>query len=94
MSVAAAGALAAALEASAGSLREVTLGGHRFEKEEAMATVLDGVAKCSGLEVLDLTNTSLGGPGGSAVAEVMRTCTSLHTVQLEDCTLEEDGCME
>ena len=48
------------------------------------------------LEELDLTNTTLGEEGGGALRRLLDGSAalrgSLHTLKLEDCSLEEDGC--
>ena len=54
---------------------------------------MSGVASAKGLEVLDLTNSSLGPEGGACVARVLSSCAAVHTLSLEDCGLEEEGCV-
>ena len=89
----AATALRKALEAHGSGLKSVKLMCHRFESDSGMEEVLSGLTSVKGLEELDLTNSSLGPDGGAVVARVLGACTTIHTLKLEDCGLEEDGCL-
>ena len=94
VSDAAAGALGAALAGGASSLRVVKLVGHRFGSASAMRAVLGGLSGGGCLEELDLTNSSLGVEGGAALRGVLSGCaSSLQVLKLEDCGLEEEGCL-
>ena len=96
VSDAAAAALGDALAAHGGSLKVLRLVGHRFESPDAIEAVLGGIGKgCKGLEELDLTNSTLGADGGASLKALLASdaCKGVHTIRLEDCSLEEEGCL-
>ena len=94
VSAAAAPALKAALEAHGKSLKIIKLVGHRFESDAAMYEILDSLSSATGLEEIDLTNTSLGTQGGVALARLLEArASTVHTLKVEDCGLEEPGCL-
>ena len=88
----AAKALAEMFSSCAGSLKRVVLCDHRFDSPETLRQLLSGLSGNVSLEELDMTNSSLGADGGMALASVICGCSSLRSLSLEDCMLEEAGC--
>ena len=82
-----AAALASVLRASGGSLREVRLIGHRFDEASSVGLVLGGLEGCTGLQELELTNSSLTEDGGESLAAAIGSLPSLRVLLVEDCCL-------
>ena len=92
VSAEAAGPLAAALGKVAASVKRLTLLEFRFASPAVASEVVGALASFTKLEELDLTNSSLGPEGGGSLGAALLGITSLRTLKLEDCELEDDGC--
>ena len=58
---------------------------------DGIAALVRGLAACKGLEYLDLQDNAFGEQGSDAMAETLRQWPLLHTLNLSDCVLAEEG---
>lgn len=73
-----------------GGLREIHMPQNGIRTDGISKLVL-GISECKGLEYLDLQDNTFGELGSKTMAEVLDQWPSLHTLNLADCILAEEG---
>lgn len=58
---------------------------------DGIAALVRGLAECKSLEYLDLQDNTIGDLGATTMAEVLPHWSALHTLNLSDCVLAEEG---
>lgn len=58
---------------------------------DGIAALVNGIAECKDLEYLDLQDNTFGELGSKTMATVLDQWPSLHTLNLSDCVLAEEG---
>ncbi|KAI0795259.1 hypothetical protein BC629DRAFT_1592757 [Irpex lacteus] len=86
-----AGAWAAAFKEH-GGLREIRMPQNGI-RPDGISALVKGIAECKDLEYLDLQDNTFGELGSKTTAGVLEQWPSLHTLNLSDCVLAEEGAL-
>ena len=58
---------------------------------DGIAALVRGISECKGLRYLDLQDNAFGELGSTTISQLLREWPELHTLNLSDCVLAEEG---